>query len=191
MGKLHYLTALLLIILLAIASGWVFESIDKNPILSKKKIRHNPDYFLKNFTATTMDTSGKPAYKVKATHLDHYPDDDSVKMQQPFFTFYEQHKKAWTVYANEALVLQKKDQIYLTGNVILKQVRSAKSPQPIRLTAEQLTIEAKRNLVHTRSKIKLYKGKSTIQAIGLRADMSKKSIEFLSQTRSHYVIPAK
>ena len=191
MGKLHYLTALLLIILLAIASGWVFESIEKNPILTKKKLRHNPDYFLKNFTATTMDKFGKPAYKVKAVHLEHFPDDDSIKMQQPFFTFYEKNKKAWTVQANEAVALQKKDEIYLTGNVILKQISSVKNKQPIRLNAEQLTIEPKRDLAHTKSKIKLYKGQSTIQATGMRADMSKKRIEFLSKTRSHYVIPAK
>ena len=62
MGKLHYLTALLLIILLAIVSGWIFESIDKSPVLTKEKLRHDPDYFLKNFTATTMDNKGKPAY---------------------------------------------------------------------------------------------------------------------------------
>lgn len=191
MGKLHYLTALLLIILLAIASGWVFESIEKNPILTKKKLRHDPDYFLKNFTATTMNKSGKPAYKVKAVHLDHYPDDDSIKMQQPFFTFYEKNKKSWTVQANEAIVLQKKDQIHLSGNVILNQILPNKKTQPIRLTAEQLTIEPKQNIAHTRSGIKLYKGKNTIQAIGMRADMSKKRIEFLSKTRSHYVIHAK
>lgn len=191
MGKLHYLTALLLIILLAIASGWVFESIEKNPILSKKKLRHDPDYFLKNFTATTMDKSGKPAYKVRAAHLEHYPDNDSMKMQQPFFTFYEKNIKAWTVQANEAIVLQKKDQIHLKGDVILNQISLDKNNPPIRLTAEQLTIEPKRNIAHTRSDIKLYKGKNTIQAIGMRADMSKKRIEFLSKTRSHYVIPAK
>jgi len=191
MGKLHYLTALLLIILLAIVSGWVFESIEKNPILTKKKLRHDPDYFLKNFTATTMDKSGKPAYKVKAAHLEHYPDNDSMKMQQPFFSFYEKNIKAWTVQANEAIVLQKKDQIHLKGHVILNQISLDKNKQAIRLTAEQLTIEPKRNIAHTRSGIKLYKGKNTIQAIGMRADMSKKRIEFLSKTRSHYVIPAK
>jgi len=190
-GKLHYLTALLLIILLAIASGWVFESIEKNPILTKKKKRHDPDYFLKNFTATTMDKSGKPSYRVKAAHLNHYPDDDSIKILQPFFTFYAENRKAWTIQANEAVVLQKKDEIYLTGNVVLNQLSSVKKKQAIRLTAERLTIEPKRNLVHTRSKVKLYQGQSTIQAIGMRADMRKKRIEFLSKTRSHYVIPAK
>ena len=46
MGKLHYLTVLVLIILLAIASGWIFDSIDKTPVLTKEKLRHDPDYFL-------------------------------------------------------------------------------------------------------------------------------------------------
>lgn len=192
MGKLHYLTALLLIILLAIFSSWVFESIEKSPILKKEKLRHDPDYFLKNFTSTTMNNTGKPAYQIKAEYLEHYPDDDSMKLQKPFFSFYENNIKTWTAQANEAVILQKSQQIHLKGNVILNQILSSnKNNLPIKLLAEQLTIEPKQNLAHTKSKIKLHKGSSYIQALGMRADMNKNRIEFLSRTRSHYVLPAK
>lgn len=191
MAKLHYLTALLLIILLAIASGWVFESIEKSPILTKEKLRHDPDYFLKNFTATTMDNKGKPAYQIKAQHLEHYPDDDSMKLQHPLFSFYKNNIKTWTAQANEALIIQDNEKIHLTGQVILSQVSPDKNSAPIVLTAEQLTIDAEKNLAHTKTKIKLQKGDNTIQATGMRADMNKNRIEFLSKTRSHYVLPAK
>lgn len=190
MGKLHYLTALLLIILLAIASGWIFESIDKSPILTKEKLRHDPDYFLKNFTATTMDNKGKPAYQIKAQHLEHYPDDDSMKLQQPLFSFYKNNIKTWTAQANEALIIQNNEKIYLTGQVILKKVSPDKNSALMILTAEQLTIEPEKNLAYTKTKINLQKGDNTIQAIGMRADMNKNRIEFLSKTRSHYVLPA-
>lgn len=191
MAKLHYLTALLLIILLAIASGWVFESIEKSPILTKEKLRHDPDYFLKNFTATTMDNKGKPAYQIKAQHLEHYPDDDSMKLQHPLFSFYKNNIKTWTAQANEALIIQDNEKIHLTGQVILSQVSPDKNSAPMVLTAEQLTIDAEKNLAHTKTKIKLQKGDNTIQATGMRADMNKNRIEFLSKTRSHYVLPAK
>ena len=191
MAKLHYLTALLLIILLAIASGWVFESIEKSPILTKEKLRHDPDYFLKNFTATTMDNKGKPAYQIKAQHLEHYPDDDSMKLQHPLFSFYKNNIKTWTAQANEALIIQDNEKIHLTGQVILSQVSPDKNSAPMVLTAEQLTVEPEKNLAHTKTKIKLQKGDNTIQATGMRADMNKNRIEFLSKTRSHYVLPAK
>lgn len=196
MSKLHYLTALLLIILLAVVSGWIFESIENSPVLTKEKLRHDPDYFLKNFTATTMDNTGKPVYQVKANHLDHYPDDDSMKLQQPLFSFYENNIKTWTAQANEAIVLQQSEIIHLMGDVVLNQIISSDTLSDIStaamiLTAEQLTIENKKNLAHTKSNIKLTKGKSYIQAQGMRVDMSKNRIEFLSQTRSHYVLPEK
>lgn len=190
MSKLHYLTALLLIVLLAVVSGWIFESIEKSPILTKEKIRHEPDYFLKNFTATTMDDTGKPAYQVKANHLEHYPDDDSTKLQKPKFSFYKDNIKIWTAEANEALVLNNNKKINLKGNVILKRISDpGKNNVPMILKAEQLTIEPERNLAHTKSKIKLLQGKNYIQAIGMRADINKTKIEFLSKTRSHYVLP--
>lgn len=196
MSKLHYLTALLLIILLAIASGWIFESIEKSPILTKEVVRHDPDYFLQNFTATTMDNTGKPAYQVKADYLEHYPDDDSMKLKQPVFTFYENNIKTWIAQANEAIVLQKSQIIHLNGNVILNQISNPnesanKEVRPINLTANQLTIEPERSIAHTKSEIKLIKGNNHIQAIGMRADINKNRIEFLSKTRSQYVLPAK
>ena len=158
MSKLHYLTALLLIILLAIASGWIFESIEKSPILTKEVVRHDPDYFLQNFTATTMDITGKPAYQVKADYLEHYPDDDSMKLKQPVFTFYENNIKTWIAQANEAVILQKNQIIHLNGNVILKQLSNPnesvkKEVSLINLEANQLTIEPERSIAHTKSEI--------------------------------------
>ncbi len=191
MAKLHYLTALLLIILLAIVSGWIFESIESPTFLTKEKLRHDPDYFLKNFTATTIDNKGNPAYQIKAQHLEHYPDDDSMKLQEPLFSFYKNNIKIWTAQANEALITQNNEKIYLTGQVILKKVSLDKNIAPMVLTTGQLTIEPEKNLAHTKTKINLQKGDNTIQATGMRADISKNRIEFLSKTRSHYVLPAK
>ena len=189
MGKLHYLTALLLIILLAIVSGWVFESINKSPILTKEKLRHDPDYFFKNFTATTIDNNGKPAYKVKAQYLEHYPDDDSTKLQHPLFSFYENNIKTWTAQANEALIIQNNETIYLTGQVTLNQISLDNNP-PMILTAEQLTIELEKNLAHTKTKINFQQGENVIFAVGMNADLHNNKVEFLSKTRSHYVLPA-
>ena len=187
MSKLHYLTALLIVILLAIASGWIFESIENNPTLTKEKVRHDPDYFLHHFTATTMDANGKPSYKVTAEHLEHYPDDDSMKLQTPFFSFYENNIKTWTAQAHEATVVEDGEKIHLSGEVVLNQIKISKKDIPAILTAEQLTIEPKKDIAHTKTKINLRKGKNTIDAVGMRADLNKGRIEFLSKTRSHYV----
>lgn len=167
-----------------------FESIDIKPILTKEKPRHDPDYFLKNFTATTIDKKGKPAYQVKAQHLVHFPDDDSMKLQYPLFSFYENNVIIWTAQANEALVLQNNEKIFLNGQVIFNQVSLDKNTPPITLTAEQLTIEPEKNLAHTKTKVNLQRGSDVVQAIGMRADMIKNKIEFLHNTRSHYVLPA-
>ena len=190
MGKLHYFTALLLIILLAIASGWIFESLEKSPILKQEIFRHDPDYFLENFVATMMDKKGSPAYQVKASFLEHFPDNDNMKLQQPIFSFYENDVKAWIAQANEALIVQKGAKIFLSDNVILQQLTTI-DKIPMQLTAKQLTIEPEQRYASTESEVKLTKGNSQIQAVGMRADMNKNRIEFLSRTRSRYVLPAK
>ena len=61
----------------------------------------------------------------------------------------------------------------------------------IKVTAQQLTIEANEKLVHTKTKIKLIQANNYIQAVGMKADMNINKIEFLSKTRSHYASPTK
>jgi len=188
MSKLHYFTALLLIVLLAVASGWLFESMETNPIAEKEEIRHDPDYFLENFTATTMDTNGNPAYKIESSYLEHFPDDDSMALQNPFISFYENNIKIWTVQSKQAFIFEDGDKIEFEGQVELNQLKNI-NKKAIRLSAEQLTVEPQKSLAYTKSNIKLSQGENFIQAKGMRANMKKNRIEFLSKTRSHYVLP--
>jgi lipopolysaccharide export system protein LptC len=190
MAKLHYLTALLLIILLAFVSTWFFESIKKSPVLVQQELRHDPDYYLENFTATSMDIEGKLAYKVTAVHLEHYPDDNSMKLLQPVFSFYENEKQNWTASANEALIFQESQKIDLNGNVIMHQFPDKiKQTSLLTLTSEQLSIDVKNKFAHTKSKIKLVQGNNHIEGVGMNADLNKNKIEFMSKTKSSYVSP--
>ena len=189
MSKLYYLTALLLIIILAVASSWFFDSIKEHQQQPEEEVRHEADYFLENFTATTRNIKGQISYKVVAVHLEHYPDDNSMKLQKPVFSFYEDNIKSWNAVADEAIIFQDTQIIHLNGHAILKQLTSPKvNIIPGKITSDQLTIEAKKKIAHTKTKIKLEQGNNHIQATGMRANMNSNKIEFLSKTRSHYVI---
>lgn len=189
MSKLYYLTVLLLIILLAIASSWFFESIKDHGDQPEEVVSHDPDYFLENFTATSRNEKGDITYKVVAVHLEHYPDDNSMKLRKPIFSFYDDNIKTWDAVADEAIIFQETQVIHLNGHAILRQLAGSKiNFTPSKITAAQLTIEAKKKIAHTKSNITLTQGSNHIQAIGMKADMNKNKIEFLSKTRSHYVI---
>lgn len=190
MGKLHYLTVLLLIILLAIASGWIFDSFDKRTVVDKEELRHNPDYFLHNFSASVMNKKGKLAYQVKSVHLEHFPDDDTMELKQPVFTFYTDNLISWTGQSDAAIIYQQDKIIKLSGHVILQQTANS-SKNPMLLNARQLTIEPERNRVTSKSFIKLTQGKNYIQSKGMRANLNQRKIEFLSKTSSHYSQPEK
>ena len=188
MGKLHYLTVLLLIILLAIASGWIFDSFDKKTVVDSEELRHNPDYFLHNFSASVMNKKGKLAYQVKSVHLEHFPDDDTMQLKKPVFTFYTDNQISWIAQSDDALIYQQDKKIKLSGHVILQETAKT-TKTPMLLNARQLTIEPERNRVTTKTFIKLTQGKNYIQSKGMRANIHKRKIEFLSNTFSHYTQP--
>lgn len=190
MGRLHYFTLLVLIILLAIASGGLFRSFERKPIIPTEAPRHVPDYFLKNFTATTMDPRGRTKYVVKAEHLDHFADDDSMDMQQPWFEFFEARGDTWTAVAQQGQILEKGKKIMLSGKVVLQQPQLS-GREAVVVNADQLTILPDKHVVETSQRVEVLQGKHRITADGMKADMQSGRLEFLANTRSYYVIPEK
>src|SRR4030095_11093372 len=47
------------------------------------KRRHDPDYIVSNFTATTYDAEGRALSVLSAARMVHFPDDDTTELQAP------------------------------------------------------------------------------------------------------------
>ncbi len=186
MGRLHYITLLLLIILLAIISGWIFDSMEQKQFNRKEQKQHIPDYFLKNFSATTMNTEGKPAYRSTAALMQHYPDDNSLYFEQPGFQLYENGVPRWQASAQTASGYQGKSQLNLKGKVVLRELVKDKTVQPLRLETEQLLIQTEKQQMSGPEPVRLEKGNNTIRARRMKADLKRDRIEFMGDTRSHY-----
>lgn len=189
MGKLHYFTLLLLIILLAVVSGGIFDSIDKTPGKKKQEVKHEPDYFIENFKATSMDSNGQPVYIVKASYLEHFPDDDSMQLKQPVFEYYQDKQKVWQASSETAVYYQKSKTIHFTGNVQFNELKTPlrKENELFTLTANKLTLNIDKNIVKGRSDVVLERQGMKITANRLHADFNDKKITFSSRTHSRYV----
>ncbi len=186
MGRLHYFILLLLVILLAIISGWIFDSFDKKESGSKQTRQHVPDYFLREFEATSMNSKGEPAYRTMATLLQHYPDDNSMQLQQPRFWLYQKKQPAWYATALQATDYPQRGELQLAGKVQLRQLNPAAHRSPLQLEGEQLVIQADKNRLYSTEAVTLRQGNNTIAAIGMRADLKQQQLEFLSRTRTRY-----
>ena len=81
------------------------------------KSRHDPDYYIENFTAVGMDEKGKRKYILEAERLVHYPDDDTALLDNPHLIQYEPGQAPRHTYAESGWFAANGNEILLTGNV--------------------------------------------------------------------------
>jgi lipopolysaccharide export system protein LptC len=190
MTRLHLVSILLLIVLLGAFSNWLLTSFETQPLGLPKEARHDPDYFLDNFTATVMSAAGTPHYRLVAQRLDHYPDDGSIEIQALTLYLYRDNLPEWTVVAEQGRVLDKGEQIELLGEVTLHRPPGARQAEIAVLTRD-LTVYPGREYAETAAAVTITSGESRMQATGMQLDLNMGLLKLLSATEGRYVIPAR
>jgi lipopolysaccharide export system protein LptC len=77
---------------LGLLSVWLqFGIIEDQPISFDSEQRHDPDYYIENFTAVGMDEQGQRRYVLEAERMVHYPDDDTALLDNPHVVEYDNH----------------------------------------------------------------------------------------------------
>ena len=81
------------------------------------KTRHDPDYYIENFTATGLDKNGQRRFVIEAERMAHFPDDDTALLDKPHVIEYEVGFAPRHTYSDEGWMNSTGDEILLTGNV--------------------------------------------------------------------------
>lgn len=91
--------------------------IEDPPELQDFDQRHDPDYYIENFTATGMDKNGQRRFVIEAERMAHFPDDDTALLDFPHVIEYEDGFAPRHTYADSGWMSSTGDEILLTGNV--------------------------------------------------------------------------
>ena len=103
------------------------------------KSRHDPDYYIENFTAVGMDEKGKRKYILEAERLVHYPDDDTALLDNPHLIQYAPGQAPRHTYAESGWFAADGNEILLTGNVRVIQGHDANAAGGI-MTSERMRV---------------------------------------------------
>ncbi len=107
----------LVLILLAAGSWWLTHRVAPPEPKSDHKLRHDPDYIVKNFTAYVMDEDGKRRYHLSANRLLHYPDDETAHLDQPYLIQYKKDGPPIHTRAEKGWLPDDASRILMTGSV--------------------------------------------------------------------------
>jgi len=128
--------------------------------------RHDPDYFVVNFTTTTYNQEGAAETVMSAARMVHYPDDDTTELFEPRLVQAKPHQPRFSVRADRGQLSRDGDEIFLFGDVLLVRDASAERPEA-RMTTEFLHILRDRSLVRTDREVKIVEGGRSLSGRGM------------------------
>jgi len=186
MNKFYYLLVLIVVLAIALISRWLLTTVETPTGRVAPEARHDPDYFLENFKITVYQPNGAPAYHLDATHMNHYPDDDTMTMQNLKLDYRDDENQTWITTANNGVAYQNIEVMQLDGDVRIHR-QTPKPDQAITITTTSLRIDFPNKHASTEAEVKIFDKNSTITAKGMDVDMAAGHLTLLSQARGHYV----
>ncbi len=187
MNRLGYLLLLLTVTAIAATSSWLLSKVDEKPLSILQPERHDPDYFMTNFNATVMNAGGTPKYKMSATRLEHFPDDGSIDVTQPYFEYFRPHLSPWIVVADAGQIFNKGKLVHLNGKVIMERQKSNTEPY-VKLVTRDLRIHTDTEYAETDAKVNVQSDNRQLQATGMRVNLAAGKLELRNKVTGTYGI---
>lgn len=186
MSKFRYILVLLIVLVITIFTRWLLTSVEEPTTPVSIEDRHDPDYFISDFSITVYDQAGAPGYSLKAKHLDHFPDDDTMAIRQLRIEYMETPDEQWTASSQRGTAYKNIEVVELQGDVEI--VRNPRDQdKKLTLQAEQLRIDFLRREAMTRTKVKITGKNSKIVSTGLKFDLDRGILILNNRAHGEYV----
>ena len=127
-GHFNRLAVVALLAALAALSWWLPNALTPRANLFGGDSRHDPDYTIENFTATEMDARGQRKHELRAIKLEHYADDDSADLTQPYLVQFAPDTAPVHTRADRGQLSPDGKEILMQGNVRVTRGASGTDP---------------------------------------------------------------
>ena len=170
--------ALLLLLMLAVATGWFLQKPQNGgPNATVRK--QGPDMFADQVEVTIMNESGQLVYYITADHLTHSPDTDRFDLDRPFIEFKRAAGDSWNITSERGQMTDNGDELWFLGKVNIHR----KGSKPLHIQTTDLLVKPDEELAETEYAVSISAPQYKINAIGLKADFRKDLLEFRSRVR--------
>ena len=149
-----------------------------------------PDYYVENFTTTTMDENGFPRRRVTADYMAHFPDTDTHELANPQLILYRESKSPWYVRSERGWISSNQEVMLLLGKVHIWRNDSA-GERELDIRTEDMRVLPNSDYGETDRLVVISTPTSESRGVGMRAFLDKSRLELLSQVHTVYEPGAK
>ena len=118
--RLSLYLPILLMGVLALGTYWLVRSAPVFlPAEAERAATHDPDYFMKNFSVKTFDATGRLKSEVTGADARHFPDTDTLEIDQVRIRSFNELGQLTIATANRALSNADGSEVHLFGNALV------------------------------------------------------------------------
>ena len=183
--RLREWSPLLPLLLLLAATYWLNQQVQPLPPKPDSSKRHDPDFIISKFVATTLNEQGLPRFLMSAKKMVHYPDDDSTHLEEPQLSSLYPDRPAVYTSSRRGEVSSKGDEVFLRDEVKLVRMPGPTQSE-MAITTAYLHVVPDRDWADTDLPITLVDAHNIVNAVGLQFDNKARMVKLLAQVRSRY-----
>ena len=160
-----------LMLMVALALGTWLVAKNTPGLLSTSTpaaVTHEPDYTLDHFTLQRFDPTGALKVQIEGEHLQHFPDDDIMEVEQIKVVTLDPDGRQMTATAQHGRARGDSSEVWLDGQAQVVSV--AAGALPIQMNGEHLHALPKLRQVDSRFMVVVRQGDSEFNADGMEYD---------------------
>ena len=156
------------------------------PAAAARDATHEPDYFLRDFTVRSFDVNGRLKSEVSGTEGRHYPDTDTLEIDQPTIRSYAKDGRMTVAQAGRAITNADGSEVQLFEQavVVREALQAGVGKAPITLRSDFFHIRMNTEEIRTHLPVQLTRGDNdTFSADQMRYDNLARSLELTGRVR--------
>ena len=167
MNQKFRLTSLVPLVCVAALAGftwWLLQAVQpREKEAAPRPLTHSPDYFADNFSVSELDQSGATQYRLTATHMVHYEDDENSDLTNPAVRAFQPGKPIVTATGERGTVNADASIVNLYDNARILRAAGAGDPQ-MQADSEHFKVLVNDDVILTEKPVKLRRGQSVMTA---------------------------
>lgn len=117
--------------LLALGTYWLARNTPTlAPLVGERPAKHEPDYFLRGFSVKSFAPDGRLKSEIRGVEGRHYPDTDTLEIDQPRIRAYDEKGAVTEATARSAISNGDGSQVQLIGNAVVTRDVPNRKDQP-------------------------------------------------------------
>jgi lipopolysaccharide export system protein LptC len=150
----------------------------------QRALTHDPDYFMRRFSVKNFDASGRLKSEVHGTEARHFPDNDTLEVDQPRVRAVNEAGVLTVATAKRALSNGDGSEVQLIGDaVVTREAQSTSSAPRLEIRGEFLHLFVQTEKVRSHKPVVLKRGDDQFTADHLEYDNLDRMLELRGRVR--------